>query len=153
MVSVDLLGLATLILTGFTACAEFGSYAFVHPVVRRLPPAQMIAFEQGLLRTFGRAFPVLMPLAGSSLVVYGISGGSAAGPPILRWLAVVAWFIATLTTLVVNVPINAATARWDPSNPPSNWRSVRRRWDVFQAARAWLLFIAFALLGAGFAAS
>jgi uncharacterized membrane protein len=153
MVSVDVLGLAALILTGLTAGAEFGSYAFVHPVVRRLPQAQMITFEQGLLRTFGRAFPVLMPVAGLSLVAHGIWGGSAGGPPILRWLAVVAWGGATVTTLVVNVPINVATARWDPSDPPPDWRTLRRRWDVFQGARAWLLVIAFALLGGDFAAS
>jgi uncharacterized membrane protein len=152
MVIMDLLGLVVLMLTGFTACAEFGSYAFVHPVVRRLPQVQMIAFEQGLLGTFGRAFPVLMPLTGLSMVAYGTWGGSAGGPPLLRWLAVVAWGSATVTTLVVNVPINAATARWDPSDPPADWRSVRRRWDVFQAVRAWLLVTAFALLGASFAA-
>ncbi len=53
---VDVFGLAVLFLPGFTACAEFGSYAFVHPVVRRLPAGQMIAFEQGPLRTYGQAY-------------------------------------------------------------------------------------------------
>jgi hypothetical protein len=32
--TLDLLEFATLIITGFTSCAEFGSYAFVHPVIR-----------------------------------------------------------------------------------------------------------------------
>jgi len=32
---MDVLGFATLVVGGFTACAEFGSYAFVHPVIRR----------------------------------------------------------------------------------------------------------------------
>lgn len=67
---MDVLGFVVLVVTGFTACAEFGSYAFVHPVVRRLPPAELIVFEQGLLRTFGRAYPVLMPVTGVLLVVY-----------------------------------------------------------------------------------
>ena len=34
---MDVLGFATLVLVGFTSCAEFGSYALVHPVIRRLP--------------------------------------------------------------------------------------------------------------------
>ena len=34
---MDFFGFVTLTVTGFTACAEFGSYAFVHPVLRRLP--------------------------------------------------------------------------------------------------------------------
>ena len=33
----DLWGYLSVVVTGFTACAEFGSYAFVHPVLRRLP--------------------------------------------------------------------------------------------------------------------
>ena len=148
---MDVLGLAVLLLTGFTACAEFGSYAFVHPVVRRLPPAQMIAFEQGLLGTFGRAYPLLMPLSGVALLVYAVWGGGEGGPPVWRWLAGAAWAIATATTLVVNVPINVATGRWDPTSPPEGWQHLRRRWDLFQAVRAWLLVTAFALLSLGFA--
>jgi hypothetical protein len=34
---MDVLGFPALVVGGFTACAEFGSYAFVHPVIRRLP--------------------------------------------------------------------------------------------------------------------
>jgi hypothetical protein len=39
---VDVLGFLVLTVIGFTACAEFGSYAFVHPVIRRLPERQHI---------------------------------------------------------------------------------------------------------------
>ena len=148
---MDLLGFCALVLAGFTACAEFGSYAFVHPVVRQLPPAQLIAFEQGLLRTFGRVYPILMPLGGVVLIVYAAWGGGAGGSSLWRWLAVGGWAVATATTLAVNVPINVATARWDPDSPPPEWKQLRRRWDLFQAARAWLLLGAFAFLSIGFA--
>ena len=148
---MDVVGFAALVLAGFTACAEFGSYAFVHPVVRRLPPAQLIAFEQGLLRTFGRAYPVLMPLSGVVLVVHAALPGGEGGPSLWRWIAVGAWAVATATTLVVNVPINTATSRWEPERPPEDWAPLRRRWDTFQAVRAWLLMVAFTLLCVGFA--
>ena len=148
---MDVFGLVVLFLAGFTACAEFGSYAFVHPVIRRLPPAQMIAFEQGLLRTFGRAYPILMPLSGLLLLVHAVWSQGEGGPSVWRWLAVIAWLIATLTTLIINVPINVATATWDPQSPPGNWRSLRRRWERFQAVRAWLLLTAFLMVCIGFA--
>ena len=66
---MDILGFTALTITGFTSCAEFGSYAFVHPVIRRLPQEHHIRVEQGLLKTFGRVMPVLMPLC----VILGVS--------------------------------------------------------------------------------
>lgn len=51
---MNALGFAAVVVTGFIAGAEFGSYAFVHPVLRRLPTRERIVVEQGLLRTFGR---------------------------------------------------------------------------------------------------
>jgi hypothetical protein len=42
---------ATLVVTGLTSCAEFGSYAFVHPVIRHLPPEHRVTVEKGLLST------------------------------------------------------------------------------------------------------
>jgi uncharacterized membrane protein len=119
---------------------------FVHPVIRRLPPRQMIVFEQGLLRTLGRASPILMPVTGVLLVLLAALGDGQGIAVWLRWAAVALWAAATVTTLVVNVPINVATGRWDPERPPDGWREVRRRWDVFQAVRAWLLLTAFVLL-------
>jgi hypothetical protein len=59
---MDFVGFATLVVTGFTACAEFGSYAFVHPILRHLPRQYHVQVEQGLLRTFGRVMPTLMTL-------------------------------------------------------------------------------------------
>jgi hypothetical protein len=62
----------TLIVTGFTACTEFGSYAFVHPVIP--PPAteHHIRVEQGLLRTFGRWMPFGMTLCLALSIAYAI---------------------------------------------------------------------------------
>jgi len=70
---MDILGFITLIVTGFTSCAEFGSYAFVHPVIRRLPQEHHIRAEQGLLKTFGRVMPVLMTLCVILAISYAVS--------------------------------------------------------------------------------
>ncbi len=109
---MDVLGFFALVLVGFTACAEFGSYAFFHPVLRALEAAPRIRVEQGLLRTVGRAMPVLMPVSSLLVLAYAVFGpehGSAAH--ILRWAAVPAMLVSVVTTLFFNVPINSATAR------------------------------------------
>jgi len=45
-----------------SSCAEFSSFAFVHPVIRHLSPEHHIRVKQGLLRTFGRVMSILMTL-------------------------------------------------------------------------------------------
>ena len=144
---MDVLALAALVIAGFTTCAEFASYAFVHPVIRRLPPQHHIAVEQGLLRTFGRAMPVLMPASVVLVVAYALDatgdGGAAA---VAAWGAAVALGAATVSTVAVNVPINTATSRWDPANPPADWQRTRARGVRFPAIPAWMLLGGFVLL-------
>lgn len=137
---MNLLAFATLVVTGFIACAEFGSYALVHPVLRRLPTRERVTVEKGLLRTFGRVMPPGMILC----VVLGISTGIEHGTA-LAWAAAGSFILAVTTTVIVNVPINIATGRWDPDNPPADWQATRTRWDRFQGVRSWLLLLGFVL--------
>ncbi|WP_066905170.1 DUF1772 domain-containing protein [Millisia brevis] len=146
----DALRFAALVIVGFTACAEFGSYAFVHPVIRRLPQREHVLVEQGLLGTFGRVMPALMT---ASMVLAVVVASSGAAAPGWGWAAAGALTAAVVSTLVVNVPINRATGGWDASAPPDDWKRTRNRWERFQGVRSWLLLIGFvALSGAVVAA-
>lgn len=136
---------AALAVTGFVACAEFGSYAFVHPVIKRLPPREHLQVEQGLLETFGRVMPPGMTAAPVLVLLYA-SLPSDADVSWLSWVAVTALFLALATTIAVNVGINLRTGGWGIENPPENWRSLRNRWEVFQGVRSWLLLTGFIAL-------
>lgn len=140
---MDLVTALTLVVTGFVSCAEFGSYAFVHPVIRRLPPTQHIAVEQGLLRTFGRVMPVGMTLC-LVLAITFASGTEQSGP--WAWLAVGSFAASLLCTVALNVPINLATGTWDAENPPDDWKRTRDRWELAQALRSWMLLAGFVLI-------
>ncbi|MGI8994747.1 MAG: anthrone oxygenase family protein [Nocardioidaceae bacterium] len=144
---MNVLEFATLAITGFVACAEFGSYAFVHPVIRRLSSTAHLQVEQGLLRTFGRVMPVGMTLC----VVLAISSASRAdgNSQLWHWLAVGAFVLALISTIVFNVPINLATGKWDAASPPADWKQTRHRWEFFQGLRSWLLLLGFILVCAG----
>ena len=148
---MDVLGGASLAITGFVACAEFGSYAFVHPVIRRLPPSRHLTVEQGLLRTFGRVMPVGMTLCVVLAVMNAVGGGGEGGPESWRWLAAIALALALASTILFNVPINLATSRWDAAKPPPDWKENRNRWEFFQGLRSWLLLTGFVFTCVGFA--
>ena len=146
---MNLLALATLVITGFVSGAEFGSYAFVHPVLRRLPVTERITVEQGLLKTFGRVMPIGMTLC---VVLVTATAVDAGGTAPLAWPAAAAFTAAVLFTVVVNVPINRATGRWDAQHPPADWEPTRNRWELFQGVRSWLLLPGFVLVCAASAA-
>lgn len=140
----QLLSLVTLVVVGFTACAEFGSYAFVHPVIRRLPVEHHIEVEKGLVKTFGRFMPVAMTLSLLLLSVW--SALVTTDLPAVEIAATALWGIGLVTTIAVNVGINARTARWETEgSDPATWREMRRRWDLFQGVRSFLFVIAFVL--------
>jgi uncharacterized membrane protein len=143
----DVLEFTTLVVTGFTSCAEFGSYAFVHSVIRRLPPEHQVFVEKGLLRTFGRVMPVLMALCPALSIAYATQASAGLGARVgIRWMSALVFVAALISTILFNVPINLATRRWNPHDPPQNWKEARNRWELFQAVRSWLLLIGFALL-------
>ena len=141
---MNALAFVTLVVTGFVACAEFGSYAFVHPVLRRLPATAHLQVEQGLLRTFGRVMPVGMTLC----VVLAITSAvrDDGDTVIWAWLAASSFVLALASTIVFNVPINVATGRWDAHDPPPDWKETRNRWEIFQGLRSWLLLAGFVLV-------
>lgn len=140
---------AVIAVSGFTACAEFGSYAFVHSVLRRLPPVHHIGAEQGLLKTYGRVMPAMMTLTVVLGITYAVQvwdeGGAAR---VLGTAAAVTLVVALVSTIVFNVPINRATGNWDAHNPPADWKAIRDRWEYFQAVRSWLFLIGFLLVAA-----
>jgi hypothetical protein len=75
-----------IVLVGWVAGAELGSWCYVQPVVARLPYEHYVGAERAMLRTFGRIMAILMLLWSASR--------------------------SHVTTLVVNVPINKRTAEW-----------------------------------------
>lgn len=148
---MDTLGFFTLNVTGFVACAEFGSYAFVHPVIRRLPAREHVRVEQGLLKTFGRVMPAGMTLCLALAIADAAHSGGEAGPALWRWLAVAAFGLSLASTIVFNVPNQSRHRAVGRDKLPEDWKATRERWELFQGVRWWLLVAGFVLVSVGFA--
>ncbi|WP_082138986.1 DUF1772 domain-containing protein [Cytobacillus firmus] len=146
-VKLDFLGFITLLIAGFTACAEFTSYALVHPVIRHLPQKQHIFFEQASLKTYGRIMPILMPVSVILTLSFAVFTKELGTIELASRFSSAGMFIlATIITIRYNVPINKAIKQWDADNPPAAWKEIRKRWMFFQSIRSWLLLIGFVLL-------
>ncbi|MGI8387110.1 anthrone oxygenase family protein [Robertmurraya sp. P23] len=144
---MDFLGFITLIIAGFTACAEFTSFALVHPVIRHLPQKYHIRFEQDSLKTYGIIMPILMPLSVILTVIYALFTNEIGGFELtIRIASAVMFILATVITIKYNVPINKEIKQWDADHPPPDWMEIRKRWMFFQSIRSWLLLIGFMLL-------
>jgi len=128
---------------GWVSGAESGSWACVHPILSKLPPEQQI----GLLKTFGRVMPVLMPLS-FILVTTLFIGTSPKNDAVfyLRLAATILMGSMILTTILFNVPINIATGNWSDNNLSADWKKKRKRWRFFQGYRSIILVLSFVLV-------
>ena len=139
--------IVSLLVVGWIAGAELGSWCCVQPVVARLPYEQYVAAEQAMLRTFGRIMPVLMPLSGVLAIALVVM--SRGGSSLVLWFRAAAALciaVTVVTTLTVNVPINTRTASWQLTDDSSEWEQMRERWHFFQGVRGGLFAAAFVLL-------
>lgn len=144
---VQLTEIIALIIAGWVAGAESGSWSCVHPVIKRLPPDYQILFQKGLLKTFGRIMPVLMTLnfiVAIRLCI--ITERSEALTYYLRLGAAIALGTMIITTIVFNVPVNIATGNWTAEDSPADWKAKRARWRFFQGYRSIILILAFIVL-------
>ena len=126
MTGYRVLSTLVLLLSGWLAGAESASWALLQPVVARLDDTPQIRMQQGMLQTFGRVMPLLLPLTSVLIVLTAVVAPD--GAP---------------RVLAVNVAINQRTLTWDAEHPPEGWRTDRRRWHTYQGVRAVLLAVWF----------
>ncbi|TDW19652.1 anthrone oxygenase family protein [Kribbella kalugense] len=63
--------------------------------------------------------------------------------------AVALLVVVFVTTFVINLPINSDQTSWSVQNPPSDWSSVRDRWQLAHAVRTVVALLAFGVLIVG----
>lgn len=143
---IILLEILTLVIAGWLAGAESGSWSCVHPVIAKLEPDDQIHFQKGLLKTFGRVMPILMPLNFILVILLcSFTEDKSSMLFYLRLTAVILLATMIFTTVVFNVPVNIQTGKWTEEYN-EKWQKKRKVWRFFQGYRSIILIIAFILL-------
>ncbi len=149
---MDWLEFFDLVVPGFVACAEFGFFLFVRPIIRRLPDRYRIEVEQGFLRTFNRVMPILTGLSVILLLIYAFRFKENNLANQMAWGAVFCFSAAGASGIWLNQPMEQEIAGWNPELLPRDWKSVWTRWTIAQGLGASLQLLGFILFCVSIAA-
>jgi hypothetical protein len=142
---MDWLESLNLIVPGFVACAEFGFFAFVRPVLGRLPERFQLEVEQRLVRTHGRLLPIYTCISVILLLIYALRFTQNNTANRAVWTAVFFFSAAAATSIWLNQAIEQEIMNWNPEQLPADWKFVRRRWVIGQGLRSSLQLVGFIL--------
>jgi uncharacterized membrane protein len=143
---MEVLDVVAIIVAGLMVGSELAIAVFVHPTLDKLPDDVHLPAASALARVQGRFMPswyilvVLLTLA--KVVIQWHQSGLL---PIWIATSAVLWMLAILYSVTALVPINNRIR----SNPPPDWKTYRRRWDLLHRWRVVLLTITFAFLVVG----
>ncbi len=139
---------ANLFLVGLLAGLLVGVF-IVELALLDLPASVYTAVEKPKHEVFEPIMPVFVTLVDVSgvLLLFLMRRELRTPAFALTLVAVVCTLALTVTTLLVNVPINAEIMDvWPVENPPANWAEVRDRWNFYHNLRTVLAVVAFVCL-------
>ena len=137
-----------LLLVGVLAGLLVG-VAFVELALLEVPASIYTAVEKPKHEVFEPIMPVLDTLViASGLLVLFLTRHELKTPAfVLASVGVLCTVALTISTLLVNVPINAEIIDvWSVESPPSDWAEVRDRWNFYHGLRTVLAVAAFSCL-------
>jgi len=90
----------------------------------------------------------LLPALATTAIAIALEFALGTKPPVSLVVALALLAVVLLVSLTVNLPINAQQQSWSVSHPPSDWASVRDRWQLAHLVRTVSAVAAFTLLSA-----
>ena len=144
MNSIIVLDFANLFFAGLLAGIEFVIHYGLRAPAEVLDEQSQLQLRQALvlrLRVLVPAF--FLPAAVSGIAVTVLDGGTPGFW--FRCAAVLAMLIWILIRVVGTIPINSATADWQLSAPPKNWKALVNHAERFHIVGVWAAVLAFAL--------
>src|SRR5450755_2885363 len=143
---MEYLNVVAIIIAGLMVGSELAIAAFVNPTLDRLPDNVHLPVASALARVQGRFMPfwyiLVFLLTLAEVYIQWRQNGRL---PIWIATSAVLWMLAILYSVTALVPVNNRIK----SNPPPDWKTYRRRWDLLHRWRVALLTISFAFLIVG----
>jgi hypothetical protein len=138
--------LLSLFVSGLLVGNELAVAVFIHPVLYSVSDEAHVRVAKPLAGRLGHSMPFWYAL---SLVFAILQMLIMRAAPAARWLSCAAAILLALIivlTILLPAPINNRIARWDIERLPTDWLSMRRRWDLYHRVRVLLLMVVLVLL-------
>jgi uncharacterized membrane protein len=140
---VTILDVVSVFFAGMMAGSEFVIHYGVRGPAEMLDDHAQLQLRQALVMRLRVLVPTLfLPTAVLGIALTVINAGTPGFW--LRSAAVVALLIWIVIRIIGTVPINSATAAWQLSAPPKNWKELVRRAERFHIVGVWTAVLAFA---------
>ena len=144
---IHVLEIAAIVVAGTLTGSELAVAVFFHPRISRLEDGVHIQAAQTLAKVLGMVMSFWYPLTFLlALAVTFVVHATRGTPWRLALASTILFALISVYSLLLPVPINNQVARWQPDTVPTNWRDLRRRWDLLHAIRVAFLVIALILL-------
>jgi uncharacterized membrane protein len=139
--------LALLLNSALITGNEFAVAAFIHPSLSRQDHRSNLSAIQRFAHLYGGVMPIWM----AALHIFVCVMAWLYSPSAFSWLfaATLIWVMVIPFSLIFPVPLNNQVKEWDLNNLPSDWESIRSRWDFYNWLRVILLISAFVFLSVG----
>jgi uncharacterized membrane protein len=143
--------LALLLNSALLTGNEFAVAAFIHPSLSRQDHRSNLSAIQRFAHLYGGVMPIWMAVT-TALHIFVCVMAWFYSPSAFPWLcsAALIWVIVIPFSLIFPVPLNNQVKGWNLDNLPSDWESIRSKWDFYNCVRVILLISAFILLSVGF---
>jgi hypothetical protein len=143
----ELLILLVLLCASLLVGNEFAVGVFINPSFGRLPDVSQAFAAKETARIYGKVMPFWMI---GNFLLCGVLTFLVADSYSARWwcylMATILFGCVNVFSVLFPVPINKQISGWDPSDLPSDWRELRKRFDKYHFVRVVLLLIALVCL-------
>lgn len=126
----------------------WGTWFSLSRSIDAISPATFLEIGRIMIENLGRPMSLLMPTAliSTTLTSYLHYRRRQTTAFVLTIAGLALMIAAMIVTLVVNVPIDGQIREWTVSTLPSDWRTIRDRWEFYHMIRTFLSLAAVSCL-------
>ena len=123
----------------------WGTWFSLSRSMSSITPSTFLEVGHTMIANLGGPMALLMPatLLSAGPVLFVLYRLRQRGSFYLILVGAALLVVALIVTLSVNVPIDYAIAGWTVDTLPSDWTSIRNRWEAYHAARTFMSLAGF----------